>query len=415
MELSSTRSNIIYTLFLLVTIPTFFMLITSRAWYDKANKNYSEDYNTTCSIGGYYIKISNAVYVTDKDYLQFTYSVKEIDDGTAEGDEPVVKSVWLDSENRSLEFDVGNEEISKTVVCHGAGTDFKKVIVKVSFKEADTVIPEKYDEFGDVIPGSTEEGEEIVERITIDKKDIQFISSDDLATMTTTKAVMTVDNSSENSSAATDYSRLPVVSIIPQTTTQTAKSSTAAPTTSTTQRSNNTKSTSTTTAEQSPTATEQIADTTSKQTTYKQPSAATTYHAAVTHSETTTSKNTTAATTTKKTSTSKVTSTTAKTTKKTTHTTTQSTTIFIPVKGIKLSSDYNANNIVLAVNQSTTVTAVISPSSATNKNVVWTSNRNDIASVDAAGKITAHSSGKAIITATTQDGNLTASCMVSVS
>ena len=86
----------------------------------------------------------------------------------------------------------------------------------------------------------------------------------------------------------------------------------------------------------------------------------------------------------------------------------------VGVSGIRIETEFEANNVTLKANQSAVITAVISPSNADDKTVSWSSNRPDIASVDNKGKITGHSSGKAIITATTFDGGLSASCMVTV-
>jgi len=58
--------------------------------------------------------------------------------------------------------------------------------------------------------------------------------------------------------------------------------------------------------------------------------------------------------------------------------------------------------------------ATISPADATNKEVTWTSSDETIASVDEAGQVTAHKVGEATITATTADGNQTATCIVTV-
>ncbi|WP_124099936.1 Ig-like domain-containing protein [Ruminococcus sp. Marseille-P6503] len=86
----------------------------------------------------------------------------------------------------------------------------------------------------------------------------------------------------------------------------------------------------------------------------------------------------------------------------------------INVTGISLNTGYTANNVILPVNKSVSISAVISPDNADNKSVSWSSNHPDIAVVDSSGRITAKSKGKAIITATSQDGSLSASCMVTV-
>ena len=63
---------------------------------------------------------------------------------------------------------------------------------------------------------------------------------------------------------------------------------------------------------------------------------------------------------------------------------------------------------------SETLTATITPSNATNKNVTWRSNNTTVATVDNSGTVTAVGAGTAQITATTADGNKTATCAVTV-
>lgn len=71
----------------------------------------------------------------------------------------------------------------------------------------------------------------------------------------------------------------------------------------------------------------------------------------------------------------------------------------------------NAN---MKVGETITVKATVSPSNASNKKVNWTSSNAKVATVQN-GKISAVGEGKAIITATTQDGNKKASITVTVS
>ncbi len=61
-----------------------------------------------------------------------------------------------------------------------------------------------------------------------------------------------------------------------------------------------------------------------------------------------------------------------------------------------------------------TLTASVSPSEATNKNVTWTSSVPSAATVDSSGKVTAVSVGTTVITVTTEDGGFTATCTVTV-
>lgn len=68
----------------------------------------------------------------------------------------------------------------------------------------------------------------------------------------------------------------------------------------------------------------------------------------------------------------------------------------------------------LAVGQYETLTDMIFPSNATDKNVNWTSNNSGVATVDNNGKVTAIKPGSATITVTTTDGGYTATCQVLV-
>lgn len=68
----------------------------------------------------------------------------------------------------------------------------------------------------------------------------------------------------------------------------------------------------------------------------------------------------------------------------------------------------------LALGDSETLVATVTPEGATDKSVVWSSSAPSIVSVDQNGKVTALSAGTAVITATTNDGDYTASCNLSV-
>lgn len=74
----------------------------------------------------------------------------------------------------------------------------------------------------------------------------------------------------------------------------------------------------------------------------------------------------------------------------------------------------NKTTLSLVKGGSETLTAIISPDTATNKKVTWTSDKLAVATVDDSGKITAVGAGTATITVTTADGNKTATCKVTV-
>ena len=80
------------------------------------------------------------------------------------------------------------------------------------------------------------------------------------------------------------------------------------------------------------------------------------------------------------------------------------------VTGITL----DTTELKLAQNGTATLTAKVSPDDATIKTVLWSSSNVDVARVDNNGKIKPIAPGKAIITATTKQGNFSKSCTVYV-
>lgn len=82
-----------------------------------------------------------------------------------------------------------------------------------------------------------------------------------------------------------------------------------------------------------------------------------------------------------------------------------------PVQGISLNHDAK---IFTKAGETLQLTATIYPDSATNKTVTWKSSDKTVATVDESGLVTAVGNGTANITATTEDGNYTATCQVTV-
>ena len=81
----------------------------------------------------------------------------------------------------------------------------------------------------------------------------------------------------------------------------------------------------------------------------------------------------------------------------------------IPVSGVLL----NTSTLSLAEGDTDTLTATVEPDNATNQNVTWSSDDESVATVNG-GVVTAISTGTATITVTTEDGNKTATCAVTV-
>lgn len=87
------------------------------------------------------------------------------------------------------------------------------------------------------------------------------------------------------------------------------------------------------------------------------------------------------------------------------------TTTTVAVESVSL----NKTSLSLTVDGSETLIATVLPSSATNKDVTWSSSAEGVAKVDGNGKVTAVGEGTAKITVTTADGGFTAQCTVTVS
>lgn len=81
----------------------------------------------------------------------------------------------------------------------------------------------------------------------------------------------------------------------------------------------------------------------------------------------------------------------------------------VVVTGVSL----NKTSETLKIGDSLSLTATVTPSNATNKNVTWSSSNSSIASV-VNGVVTANRAGTATITATTADGGFVATCVVTV-
>ena len=82
----------------------------------------------------------------------------------------------------------------------------------------------------------------------------------------------------------------------------------------------------------------------------------------------------------------------------------------VSVTGVSISS----SSLTLTEGESAQLTATVSPAKALEKRVTWSSSNSDVAMVDSNGKVLAVKAGSASVTATTIDGNKTASCAVTV-
>lgn len=72
------------------------------------------------------------------------------------------------------------------------------------------------------------------------------------------------------------------------------------------------------------------------------------------------------------------------------------------------------SSLSLSVGATSVLTATVSPSNASDTSVNWTSSDTDIATVNSTGRVIGKAEGSVTITASTTDGNKTASCLVTV-
>jgi polygalacturonase len=86
--------------------------------------------------------------------------------------------------------------------------------------------------------------------------------------------------------------------------------------------------------------------------------------------------------------------------------------VTIPVTGIALSA--SSLRLDTALSTSAVLVATLSPPTATDRVVAWSSSDPAVATVDATGAVTAVSVGQTVVTVTSHDGGFTASCNVRV-
>ena len=82
----------------------------------------------------------------------------------------------------------------------------------------------------------------------------------------------------------------------------------------------------------------------------------------------------------------------------------------VAVTGVTL----NVNETSIKIGESEVLSASVSPYNATNQTVSWTSSNDSVATVSSAGRVTGVAEGETTITVTTNDGNFTATCAVSI-
>lgn len=401
------KSNIIYIIFLSVVVfitALFFTAISLK----KEKTDYSVDYNTTISLGDYIAKITNGTYVSDTKELYFYLSTKQNNSSEHSSSEPQLNSLRIafrdKKGNERKENLTEKNEISKIndmtykVSMADISDDYLYVYIEMKSVREEYQDEDTIDEFGNTQKGEIHKKEEYIQYVIMDRDDITVISSSDDNEKPVTSISFEKPKETEN--------KIETMNMDNNSDAETTRKSTESYSKTETSITENTgKNTSSVT--QSTTGTN--ANTTSKNNggggNNRDNSVTITAKTTMKSSATTTKSSTTTAKTTIKTTT--------KTTTKAATTTVNKATVKIEM--ISLKTNYPSNNVTLNVGQSAKVEVVISPANATDKSVVWSSSRTDVAIVDIAGNIKAVGTGKAIIVVKTKNGAMSAACMVTVS
>ena len=82
----------------------------------------------------------------------------------------------------------------------------------------------------------------------------------------------------------------------------------------------------------------------------------------------------------------------------------------VAVTGVSL----DKTTLSMTVGEKVTLKATVAPSTASNKQVTWASDKESVATVSTSGEVEAKAAGTAVITVTTKDGGKTAKCTVTV-
>ena len=170
MTLSTKKVNVTYAAFLIVCVPLSLVFLLSGI-VSGIGAAKSIDYDTVLTLGSdYYVKVSNAVYLSDENTIKFTVSSKPMENTIPKGDKPKLLTVWLNSQEKDIEFSERKiDEVSTEFTCKltEKQKDFSRVIVRIQYKTPDEKQPDTTDAFGATIEGEVKKGYEYIERITI--------------------------------------------------------------------------------------------------------------------------------------------------------------------------------------------------------------------------------------------------------
>ncbi len=85
-------------------------------------------------------------------------------------------------------------------------------------------------------------------------------------------------------------------------------------------------------------------------------------------------------------------------------------TVYVPQNAIKI----NSEKVTVAKGSKTVLTATITPANASDQKIIWSSDNTSVVTVNQAGQVNGLRKGSAVITAKTEDGKLSDTCLVEV-
>lgn len=406
---SPKKSGRKYLRFTVISIVLLVFFFTSKLWTNIGYKSASENYDVILKQNDYNIKITDASY--HDGICEFTMKCKLMKDSTTQS-YPAVTKITFDSLTDEYEFVCGEmiDDYSTPVTVPKPPQEFKVMKIVVSSKLDDVTYDDSYNEFGELVPGYTEEGEAFETLIKIDisdmakekiqaspgHKDDSF--TDEFETLTETQAPQTepvyVQRTEPEQSSATPIAADSTAAQTSISSDKTTKVKTESASDYHDNQDNNVAYPSDDQPVYLPNDPSPAPASTQPQPVQTQPPATDAPPAQTTGKPTETTRQTTTRTTTTPTTTTKIT--------------------VVHADTIRIESDFENNNITLNINEKTQLKAVVLPENAVDRSVTWTSNKSEICEVDSTGRVTAKAKGKAIITAKTADGGLSASCMVTV-
>lgn len=402
------KSNKIYLIFLATVIPILIFFIAYPGIYKKLTfTSYSLDYNVIMSKNNYDFKMNNAIYITDTNEFVFTFHVAA-KSGALASERPYISLVTaFDNKERANEYKDNysfkkRSDTSEYVFVPGVISEFKYIKISATsttpaYREEDSI-----DEFGDTVKGKEHEEVSKTSYCLVDKNEVLFITKAEADKILTTvqkeddeEMIVTEEDRSSREYQDIELDSSPTVI----TTTTVTLPTTTDITSSMTDNSSNERSDSRSDPQNRDTVDGSDGGGGNGGYSYPQPETTIQTQPPRTEPPTTTTVTTTTQTAPKTTTTPRQTTTTSS---------------VISPERIRIESDFSNNNVVLSVNDSTALRAIVEPSNAENKSVTWEVNKSGIIKIDENGKIIALSKGKVIVTASTIDGDLKASIMITV-